>query len=216
VIDKKELREQMERIYGETPPENIPWNIPEPPALLVEAVETGRIVPCKAVDLGCGAGNYAVWLARWGFEVTGIDISMQAVKLAKQLAMQEGVSCRFIAADLLGDMTEYYNGFDFAYDWELLHHIAPEDRPAYVQNVHNLLRPNGIYLTVCFSETDPGFGGKGKYRITPLGTMLYFSSEEELRQLFESLFEIIELNTLEIQGKFGTHMVIEAWMKRKR
>jgi len=111
MIDRKQLRDQMEQVYSDMPPENIPWNISRPPALLVKAVEDGRIKPCKAVDLGCGAGNYAVWLAQQGFDVTGLDISVHAVKLANQLAGEKGVSCRFAAADLLGDLRQYHDHF---------------------------------------------------------------------------------------------------------
>jgi 2-polyprenyl-3-methyl-5-hydroxy-6-metoxy-1,4-benzoquinol methylase len=214
MIDRKQLRDQMEQIYGEMAPEKIPWNISRPPALLVEAVEDGRIKPCKAVDLGCGAGNYAVWLARQGFDVTGLDISVHAVRLADRLAGEQGVSCRFVTADLLGDMGDHKECFDFAYDWELLHHISPEDRPSYIKNVHAILKPGGAYFSVSFSEHDPDFGGEGKYRTTPLGTILYFSSEDELRALFKPLFKIIELKIMEIPGKRGTHKVNTAWLER--
>ena len=215
MIDRKQLREQMERVYGEMPPDSIPWNLTEPPALLVAVVETGKIKSCKAVDLGCGAGNYAIWLAQKGFDVTGIDISQNAVKIASDLAAQKSVSCRFVAADLLGNMKGFCNSFDFAYDWELLHHISPEDRPSYIKNVHYILKPGGTYFSVCFSEKDADFGGEGRFRKTPLGTILYFSSEEELRKLFKPLFNIIELDTLEIPGKYGPHMVNAAWLERK-
>lgn len=215
MIDRKLLQQQMERVYGEMPPENIPWNISKPPELLVEAVKSGKIQPCKTVDLGCGAGNYAVWLAQQGFDVTGMDISEHAIEIARQLAAKIGVSCRFVVADLLNEISEYHGNFHFAFDWELLHHISPEDRPNYLRNVHGILKPGGKYFSVCFSESDPDFGGEGKYRKTPLGTILYFSSEEELRKLFEPLFDVIELNSLEIPGKYGPHMVNAAWLAKK-
>lgn len=210
-----DLNEQMEQIYRDILPENIPWNLTKPPTLLVQAVESGRIKPCKAVDLGCGAGNYAVWMAKQGFEMTGIDFSREAIKLAESLAAREGVSCNFMVADLLGDIKEFQSSFDFAYDWELLHHIFPEDRPQYIKNVHSIMRPKGIYFSACFSEKDPEFGGEGKYRKTPLGTMLYFSSEKELSTLYEPFFRIIELRTVEIPGKHQPHLVNAAWLERK-
>jgi SAM-dependent methyltransferase len=210
------LREQMEQIYRDIPLDSIPWISSEPPGLLVRAVETGKVKPCKAVDLGCGAGHYAVWLAQQSFDVIGIDISRHAIKHAADLAARKGVSCRFVVGDLLGDVKKYYASFEFAYDWELLHHIFPEDRPHYVKNVHNLLRPNGKYFSLCFSERDAEFGGKGKYRRTPLGTTLYFSSEEELRELFEPFFHILELSTLEIPGKHKPHMANAVWLERRR
>lgn len=210
-----DLREQMEQIYRDIPLENIPWNLSEPPPLLTEIVETKKIKPCKAVDLGCGVGNYAIWLASKGFEVTGIDLSPQAIKHAMILAASKEVSCHFVVADLLGDLKKYYSSFDLAYDWEVLHHIFPEDRERYLQNVRNLLRSNGRYFSICFSEKDPGFGGAGKYRKTPLGTTLYFSSEDELRKLFDPLFNILELSTVEIPGKYGPHIANAALLRRR-
>ena len=208
------LHEQMEQIYRDIPLDSIPWNISGPPAILVETIKTGIIKPCDAVDLGCGAGNYAVWLAQKGFDVTGIDISEHAIKHANDLAIRMGISCRFVVADLLGNLKEFREHFDFAYDWEVLHHIFPEDRESYLDNVRGMLRPNGMYLSICFSDKDSEFGGKGKYRQTPLGTTLYFSSEDELRELFDPVFHVCELNTIEIKGKYKPHMVNVALLKR--
>jgi cyclopropane fatty-acyl-phospholipid synthase-like methyltransferase len=209
------LREQMDRIYKDVPLETIPWNITEPPQLLVDALQTGKIKPCKVVDLGCGAGNYSVWLAQQGFDVTGIDISEQAIEHAKRHALSEGVSCNFISTDLLGDMTKFNECFNLALDWEVLHHVFPEDRPGFIRNVHQVLVPDGIYISLCFHEDDPSFGGKSKFRDTPMGTKLYFSSEAELRELFTPLFKIDELIKVEIPGKYGSHIANLAWLKRK-
>lgn len=205
----------MEQIYRDIPLENIPWNLTEPPDILVKAIETEKITPCKTVDLGCGAGNYAVWFAGRGFDVTGIDISSNAVRLANQLAQEKNVECRFIISDLLGDLGRFHEEFDFAYDWEVLHHIAFEDRENYIQNVHSLLHPGGVYFSLCFSIKDKDFGGEGSIRKTRIGTILYFSSEEELRALYSPYFHILELNTVHIQGKYGPHIANAAWLKRK-
>ena len=205
---------EMDRIYRNMPLEKIPWNIETPPDALVELVDSGKVKPCKTIDLGCGAGNYAIYLASIGFEVTGVDISPTAIKIAKENAEKKGVKCNFLAADVLGDLDEVKETFDFAYDWELLHHIYPRKRKKYVENVYRILNARGKYLSVCFSEKDPQFGGSGKYRETPLGTILYFSSEDELRNLFKAYFNIKELGTVEISGKFGPHLANYALMER--
>jgi len=206
------IREQMEKIYREMSLDNIPWNLTQPPQLLIEAVASGRIKPCKAVDLGCGAGNYAVWLARNGFDMTGFDISPMALEHARELAAREKVNCRFETADLLGDVKEYRAEFDFAFDWEVLHHIMPDDRPRYLENVRKLLKPKGPYFSVCFSDKDTAFSGGEKYLVTPLGTTLYFSSEDELKKLYDPLFDMIELKTVEIPGKRAPHQANAAWL----
>jgi SAM-dependent methyltransferase len=209
------LRRQMDAIYGDLSLDEIPWNREEPPELLVALLESKQISPCDAVDLGCGAGNYAVWLASKGFRMTGVDMSPKAIDLADDLASKRGVSCRFLTANLLGDLGQLEQSFDLAYDWEVLHHVFPEDRRTYADNVHRVLRPGGTYLSVCFSREDRAFGGQGTYRKTNLGTTLYFSSEDELRELFEPLFRIQDLRTSEIAGKGGLHMAVVARMSRR-
>jgi SAM-dependent methyltransferase len=205
----------IEDIYNNLSPEEIPWNIETPPDSLVELVESGTVSPCKTVDLGCGMGHYAIYLAQRGFNVTGIDISPTAIKLAQGKAEKERVTCKFMVADVLGNLDILKDTFDFAYDWSLLHHVYPDKRRTYIENVNKILNIRGHYLSVCFSEKDPQFGGSRKYRETPIGTMLYFSSEEELKDLFSCYFRIIELKTIEIQGKFAPHFANYAFMVKK-
>ena len=209
------MQVDMDRIYKNMPLEKIPWNSETPPEALLEMVESGRVKPCKAIDLGCGAGNYAVYLAGRGFEVTGIDNSPTAIRIARENANKKGVKAGFLVADVLGDLNEITDTFDFAFEWELLHHIFPEKRKKYVENVRRILNPGGKYFSVCFNEKDSQFGGTGKYRKTSLGTVLYFSSEEELRDLFEPYFFIEELKVITINGKFASHLVNYVFMKRQ-
>jgi len=210
------IKDQMETIYRTLPPEEIPWNSETPPDSLQELVRTERIRPCKAIELGCGTGNTLLYLARAGFDATGVDISPAAIEMARKSASEKEVRCEFLVADVLGDMAGIRGTFDFAYDWELLHHIFPPDREKYGKNVYRLLNREGWYLSVCFSEESAQFGGRGKVRKTPLGTVLYFSSERELATLFEPLFAIEELKTIDIVGKFAPHKAIYALMRKPR
>ncbi|MGD0954004.1 MAG: class I SAM-dependent methyltransferase [Methanotrichaceae archaeon] len=143
---------EIDKIYRDMHAGDIPWNIETPPKALVELIESGKVQPVKTIDLGCGAGNYAIYLASKGFDVTGVDISPTAIKMARENAMKKGVKSNFIVADVLGDLNEVKETFDFAYDWELLHHIFPEERKKYVQNVHRMLNPKGKYLSVFFQR----------------------------------------------------------------
>ena len=205
----------MDRIYKNIPQEMIPWNVETPPEALVDVVESGKVRPCRAIDLGCGTGNYAIYLAATGFDVTGVDLSPTAIEIAKENAAKKGVKCRFIVADILGDLHEIKETFDFAYDWEVLHHIFPEERKRYVDNVTRLLNSGGKYMSACFSEDDREFGGAGKYVRTQLDTVLYLSSTDELRELFEPCFNILEIKKLEISSKFGTHAGIFVFMEKR-
>ena len=205
----------MENIYQNIPLKDIPWNIEDPPKQLRELLTTKKVELCKAIDLGCGAGNYAIYMAKAGFDVTGIDISPTAIRLAKENAMAKDISCRFLVADVIKEMVKNIGKFDFAYDWALLHHIYPQLRKQYLENVNKLLSPGSKYLSVCFSIEDPQFGGAGNYRKTGIGTVLYFSTEDEMRTLFSQYFTILELKTIILPAKHGIHKAIYVFMEKK-
>jgi len=97
------MQDEMERIYKNIPLSNIPWNVETPPDALIELVDQGKVLPCSTIDLGCGAGNYAIYLASRGIDVTGIDISPAALEIARQKAEQKGVRCNFLVADVLSE-----------------------------------------------------------------------------------------------------------------
>lgn len=208
-------QDDINKIYRDLPLKSIPWIYDTPPAILIELVNKGIVKPCTTIDLGCGIGNYAIYFATKGFTVTGIDISSAAIEIAKKNAKEKNIKCNFLVADLIGDLGDVGQDYEFAYDWELLHHISPEKRLIYVKYIFNLLKPNGIYVSVSFSEKDPYFGGQSKIRKTPIGTTLYFSSEIELKELFEPYFKIDELKTIEIRGKPTPHLAIYTFMRRK-
>jgi SAM-dependent methyltransferase len=146
--------------------------------------------------------------------MTGIDLSPAAIGLASDLAAKRKVDCRFLAGEVTALAAGLQASFDFAYDWEVLHHVFPEDREAYAAAVHRMLRPGGTYLSVCFSEEDEDFEGAGKYRKTRIGTTLYFSSEAEIRSLFETRFTVHELYTSEIEARYRPHRAVIAIMER--
>jgi SAM-dependent methyltransferase len=215
ILEKVMIKEQMERIYRDIPLDKIPWNMATPPEMLVTAVTANMTKTCKGIEMGCGAGNYVIYFSKLGYDFTGADISENAIRMARDSALTAGADCKFIVADVTGDLSKWNSTFDLVYDWELLHHIFPEEREKYINNVHRLLNTDGRYLSVCFSEDSPQFGGSGKYRKTPLDTVLYFSSENEMELLFEKSFVICDLKTVDVKGKNVTHKAIYAFMKKK-
>lgn len=215
---------RMNDIYKNVPLEEIPWVRTSPPALLVQMIENGELEPCKVIDIGCGVGTNSIFLVSKGFQVTGIDISQRAVDIAQENAKKDvddgrfleypDACCNFMTRDMLGNVNDLKDQFEMALEWQVLHHIFPENRECYVKNVHSILKTSSRYLSVCFSEKNTKFGGSGKYRETQLGTVLYFSSEEELRVLFGQYFHIIRLETIQIEGKRGPNDVICVLMEK--
>lgn len=193
-------KEIFEGIYEKS---EDPWTKPEPPEELAELVETGKIKPCRAIDIGCGRGYYSIYLASKGFDILGIDLSERAIQYARNNASGQGANTRFMVLDLL-NLQQLKEKFDFVLEWGILHHIMPPQRKGYMENLSNLLNRGGRYLSVCFNEQSPEFGEPGKkYRKSPIGTMLYYSSLDELRELFSPQFRIIEAKTITMSGGRG-------------
>jgi SAM-dependent methyltransferase len=65
------------------------------------AAEVEGIEPGRALDVACGEGRNAVWLAELGWQVTGIDFSDVALGKAAELARARGVKVEWVAADVL-------------------------------------------------------------------------------------------------------------------
>jgi 2-polyprenyl-3-methyl-5-hydroxy-6-metoxy-1,4-benzoquinol methylase len=201
-------KEIFERIYEE----RAVWTESEPPKELVNLIESGKIRPGRVLDVGCGEGFYAIYLASKGFEVTGIDISENAIKRAKENAAKQGVKIKFMPLDV-ADLDKIDDKFDFVFEWAILHHIMPEQRQRYVETIKRILNEGGRYLSISFNNQNPDFGAKGKnLRIIPegakmpAGTRLYYSSLEELKQLFEQHFRIIEAKLIKMTAGRKEHI----------
>jgi SAM-dependent methyltransferase len=126
----------------------MPWEI-GPREELVTLVENARIPPGRAIDLGCGTGSNAIFLAQHGFEVTGVDFSASAIEKAEAKAEAAGVEVRFVVDDLT-DLRQVAGPFDFLLDYGVLDDLRARDRERYVENVLPLTRPGSQFLLWCW------------------------------------------------------------------
>lgn len=221
--EKMDDKEALEKVYEK--PLAV-WTSTTPPEELVELIESGKIKPCKVLDVGCGEGFYSIYLAKKGFEVTAIDLAENAIKLAKQNAEENGVRIKFIAMDV-SDIEKLNEKFDFILEWAILHHLPHKKKERYVKNLSKLLNKNGKYLSVSFNINDrKSDKGKNFKEITgkqerpegarrPVGATLYFSSLEELKDLFKDYFKIIESKVYEKLGVGGANTWNYLFMEKK-
>ncbi|MCX6816208.1 MAG: class I SAM-dependent methyltransferase [Candidatus Aenigmarchaeota archaeon] len=177
-----------------------PWTFEEPPEELAKLVESGMIKSCKTLDVGCGEGYISTYLASKGFDVTGIDISSNAINLAKKHAAKRGVKCKFMQMEWK-QLSKIKDKFDFILDWRFLHEVANDkEREVYVNLVSNLLKRRGTYLSVAFSGEFKKWG-KGKLRKSPIGTILCLPHNRDLEKLFAEDFDIIKKSMIKLQQK---------------
>ncbi|MBW1712387.1 MAG: class I SAM-dependent methyltransferase [Deltaproteobacteria bacterium] len=134
---------------------NSPWDIGRPDANLTEMVEKRPIPSCKALDVGCGTGDNAVWLARRGFTVTGTDFTQIAIQKAQENAAQAGVSCTFLRSDFMGQKIPGAP-FGFIFDRGCFHMFdSDQERAELAQNVAAHLETGGLWLSILGSADDP-------------------------------------------------------------
>ena len=135
-----------------------PWDAVGVRDDLRELLDSGRVTAHshpRAVDLGCGTGANAVYLAEHGFAVVGVDFSPVALAKARARATEAGVECRFVAADLTADLSGLDGPFDLVLDFGTLDDLAPEGRRAMADNVRRLTT-SGIAVPVLVLLRRPG------------------------------------------------------------
>jgi cyclopropane fatty-acyl-phospholipid synthase-like methyltransferase len=121
---------------------------------LVDLVENGRLPPGRAIDLGCGVGVEAIYLARNGFDVTGVDFSPTAIKRARRNAREAGVQVTFVEDDLT-DLRQVSGTFDLLVDIGALYDLNQVDRNLYVRNILPLTHSDTRYLLMGFENKLP-------------------------------------------------------------
>lgn len=173
--------QSWEQVYTILEPPQLPWNAGAPDADLVRLVEAGRVPPGRAVDLGCGLGHDAIFLARRGFSVTAVDIAAAAISMARANAnlAEVGDKIEFLPLDALKLALEPAS-VSFFNDRGLFHFLAPAEREAYREIILRALAPGGLLLLRTFSDQEPPGPGPRRF------------SRKELEDFFSASFNIVE------------------------
>lgn len=126
------------------------WGISYPSQELVAFVATlNPQHPLTVLDVGCGAGQEAIFLAQQGFSVIGIDLSEEAIKIAQSKAATAGVNVDWRTGNVLQLPLEDHS-IDLINDRGCFHMIPTEKRTKYAAEMARVLKPNGkIFLRGC-------------------------------------------------------------------
>jgi SAM-dependent methyltransferase len=145
------LTAHWERQYQKTRPI---WDADRPTSEVVRVVTTEGIRPGKALELGCGTGANAVWLALQGFEVTAIDLSSSAIHQARQRAQRAGVTVRFHVGDLRR-LKRPREPFDFFLDCGCYGAVQLEDVLGYLQALERQTARGSMGLVLTGNDREP-------------------------------------------------------------
>src|SRR3989442_8399514 len=144
----------FEEMYTEGAP---PWDIGRRQREFVGLEEAGEIKG-GVLDVGCGTGENALYLAARGHEVWGVDAAPTAIEKAKEKAKARDLAATFRLHDAL-ELKKLQRTFDTVIDSGLFHTFPDEDRPRYARSLASVLRKGGHYFLMCFSEREPGTWG---------------------------------------------------------
>lgn len=113
-----------------------------------------ELVPGRALDLGCGEGDDAVWLAKNGWQVVAVDIASTALRRAQDAADDAGVGDRIDFAQ--HDLSDSFPAgtFDLV-SAQFLHSTVRLDRPQILQRAKDAVKPGGTLLIVDHGEPPP-------------------------------------------------------------
>jgi len=133
---------------------DLPWDVKRRDFNLANLVEDGTITPCKVLEIGCGTGDNAIYLAKNSFKVTACDASKTAISMARNKAQKEGASILFHYLDFLHEQVPG-EPFDFVFDRGCFHSFdLDKERSTYAKNTASLLRSDGLWLSLIGSADD--------------------------------------------------------------
>jgi SAM-dependent methyltransferase len=154
-----------------------PFFVKSPDESLAKWLDEGLIRPGRALDLGCGHGRNAIFLARHGFSVEGVDYSRRALDWASERVNEAGVSVTLTCRSVF-DLALEEGAYDLVYDSGCFHHLPPHRQSTYVDLVARALRPGGWFgLTAFRPEGGSGYSDDEVYEKRSLGGGLGYSKE---------------------------------------
>lgn len=162
----------------------------------------------RILDLGCGFGRHLIYLAKEGFDATGIDISQEAVEMAKEKLKERNLEAEAIQADMK-DLPLPDEEFEAVLAITVIGHATKPDIEKTVREIHRVLKDGGFFYGNLPSKGDSRYDTgepieEGEtYRTKEYGfgrgmrEIHSFYTKKEIEELFSEFSEAeVELFTL--------------------
>jgi SAM-dependent methyltransferase len=199
---------------------SVPFFVNAPDENLVQYFEQKQLQPGRVLELGCGPGRNAIYMAEKGCKVDAVELSKEAIEWGKERAAKKNVTVNFICRNIFElDIEE--GSYDIVYDSGCFHHIPPHRRISYINLLNKALKPNDFFAITCFM-LGGRLGGSDisdweVYRVRSLKGGLGYT-EEKLKTIFHD-YEVIELRRMrEVEqpnSVFGVDGLLIALFKKK-
>lgn len=170
--------------------------------------ETEALLPGRALDVACGAGRNAVWLARRGWRVTGVDFSDVALRAARELAASAGVEVEWIEADAVTWIPPRR-----AYDLVTVMYLQlpAAERRAALGHAADAVRPGGTLLVVGHDllNLTEGWGG-------PTQAEVLFTPDDVVAEIGGLVIESSRRVRRAVAEGVGAREAIDALVRARR
>jgi len=117
---------------------------------VLEAMES--LSPGKALDLGCGQGRNALFLAQHGFEVTAVDQNELALEILQSIVEQEDLEMTVGLYDI--NSANLKQSYDLIVSTVVLMFLQADRIPEIIRNMQDQTNPGGYNLIVCAMDTE--------------------------------------------------------------
>jgi len=187
-----------------------PWDSGKHSIELERVLNERPINPCRMLEIGCGTGTNAIFLAQRGFTMTAIDVSSLAVEQAKAKAQKAGVKIDFRVANIL-ENSDLGGPFDLVFDRGVYHHLRTVDLWGFQNALSRLTKSGSHYLTLAGNAND---------RITPPDGGPPVVRTLEICSELTSLFDLVQLreftfNGIVVEGKPVSPLAWSALFRRR-
>jgi SAM-dependent methyltransferase len=177
---------------------DVPWDTGRASTELQRVLADEKIAPCRCIELGCGTGSNAVWLAEQGFDVTAVDLSPLAIERARTRATSAGVRVRWLVADVLA-APDLGGPYAFFFDRGCYHVVRRTEVQGYIQTLERLSEPGTTGLVLAGNAREPHVPGPPVV------------DEATLRQELGQLFDIVWLREFRFDSAPGSGESFLAW-----
>jgi SAM-dependent methyltransferase len=155
------------------------------------------------LEAGCGSGRDALFYAGAGFAVTGLDLSANALRWARERSLAEGLPVTLLQGDL-AEVALPHGSFDACVAVHLVHLQPAPVRQRLVNRLWQLTRDAGLVAMANYSTAEAGFTSWETYpepntRVDPKGKLVHFFDAEEFEALLPpDRFEILLQEEVEL------------------
>jgi SAM-dependent methyltransferase len=171
----------------------LPWDIGTPAPELTGTIP-GLDLPSKDVlEIGCGTGTNAIWLAQQGYIVTATELAPTALEAARKKASSAKVNINYKLSDICEELPVDKESVGFVFDRGVFHVMPVDKRSLFVDRVTQALMPGGFWL--CMSGSADEVRAEGEQGPPQLSAAVIVNQVEPAFQIYR-----LERTTFVIPG----------------